>query len=79
MRSTRSDRLKSAGEIALDRLRTTLQVAKDVSSSTGVPGLAGGISGLAAILDAVQVSCQHRMKPEKSTDWFVASSKRLTT
>jgi hypothetical protein len=55
-----SDRLKSAGEIALSGLQTTLQVVKDVSNVPGgVPGLAAGIAGLAAILDAVQV---HRMR-----------------
>jgi hypothetical protein len=56
MSTTNSDRLKSAGEIALAGLQTTLQIAKDASSATGVPGLAAGIAGLAAILDAVQVS-----------------------
>jgi hypothetical protein len=51
-----SDRLKSAGEIALSGLQTTLQIVKDVSNvAGGVPGLAAGIAGLAAILDAVQV------------------------
>jgi hypothetical protein len=56
MKTANSDRLKSAGEIALAGLQTTLQIAKDASSATGVPGLAAGIAGLAAILDAVQVS-----------------------
>jgi hypothetical protein len=53
---TSSDRVKSAGEIALECLRTTLQLAQSASAATGVPGFAAGIAGVAAILDAVQVS-----------------------
>lgn len=54
--TVKSDRLKSAGKIALECLRTTLQVAGSVSTSTGVPGLAAGIAGVTVILDAIQVS-----------------------
>ena len=56
MTSLGSDRLKSAGDIALECLRTTLQLTGSASSATGVPGLAAGIAGITAILDIVQAS-----------------------
>ena len=56
MTSLGSDHLKSAGDIALKCLWTTLQLAGSTSSATGIPGLTAGIAGITAILDAVQVS-----------------------
>ncbi|KAF8220379.1 WD40 repeat-like protein [Tricholoma matsutake] len=63
--TVKSDRLKSAGKIALECLRTTLQVAGSVSTSTGVPGLAAGIAGVTVILDAIQQTSDNVESAEK--------------
>ena len=56
MTSLGSDHLKSGGDIVLECLWTTLQLAGSTSSATGIPELTAGIAGITAILDAVQAS-----------------------
>jgi hypothetical protein len=49
------DRLKRACDTAVSALATTLEIVKEASGDTGVPGLKSGITGLLFIIQAAKV------------------------